>query len=96
MSESIKRSVYEYLLIHSIGSGALSSSSKMSKSSYPNECSPASMKTELAGIAQGCRNTLKEIERTLDGYRELNSSGKSFGGKILTGVEKTYMGTEGY
>lgn len=38
-------------------------------------------KTELAGIAQGCRNVLKEIERTLDGYQELDSSGKSFGGK---------------
>jgi hypothetical protein len=38
-------------------------------------------KTELAGIAQGCRNVLKEIERTLDGYQELDSSGKGFGGK---------------
>ena len=38
-------------------------------------------KIELAGIMQGCRTVLKEIEETLNRYQELNSSEKSFGGK---------------
>jgi len=38
-------------------------------------------KTELNGIAQGCRNVLEELEQTLNKYQELDSSVKGFGGK---------------
>jgi len=38
-------------------------------------------KTELDGIAQGCRNLLEELEKTLNRYQELDSSAKGSGGK---------------
>jgi hypothetical protein len=38
-------------------------------------------KTELDDITKRCRNVLKELEKTLDKYQELDSSAKSLGGK---------------
>ena len=38
-------------------------------------------RTELDGIVKGCCNVLKQLEKALDRYQELDSSPKSLGGK---------------
>jgi hypothetical protein len=39
-------------------------------------------KTELAGIADGCRNVLNKLEETLGKYRELSSVPQSIGKSV--------------
>jgi peptidoglycan hydrolase CwlO-like protein len=81
MSELTQRSAYIYLITQFTRVRSLSIVLQDVEIVLPERELADAQQTQLDEITQGCRNVLEELEKTLDRYHEIDSSGKSFGEK---------------
>jgi hypothetical protein len=69
------------VLIRSIRIKSLSTVLRDVDDVLPHRELTSQQNTELDDITGGCRNVLEELEKTLDGYQELDSTPKTLGGR---------------